>query len=188
MIVSIHQPNFFPSYAFFQKIEQSDVFVILSNCQYEKGGYQNRFNIGENWYTMPVLNNGFESIKEKKYLLPQSNFQSLARKLPLYEKYMIEEFYALISDSLFNTNTEIIYKICSKLNIDRDKICFDFKTKLTGSERLLEICKHYGASTYISGSSGKKYLNEHLFEKENIEIQYQTNQDYTPILKKLKSL
>ena len=51
MRVSIHQPNFVPWYPFFQKIKEVDVFVILKECQFEKNGYQNRFNFNDKWYT-----------------------------------------------------------------------------------------------------------------------------------------
>ena len=52
MIISIHQPNFMPWNPFFEKIQQSDLFVFLTHCQFEKGGYQNRFNYNNKWYTM----------------------------------------------------------------------------------------------------------------------------------------
>ena len=47
MRVSIHQPNFVPWYPFFQKIKEVDKFIILKECQFEKNGYQNRFNFNE---------------------------------------------------------------------------------------------------------------------------------------------
>ena len=52
MIVSIHQPNFMPWYPYFQKMQQADIFVVLENCQFEKNGFQNRFNMNNTWYTM----------------------------------------------------------------------------------------------------------------------------------------
>ena len=55
MVISIHQPNFFPWYPFFQKMEMSDKFIILSNCQFEKNGFQNRFNLDSNWHTMSTF-------------------------------------------------------------------------------------------------------------------------------------
>ncbi len=54
MIISIHQPNFMPWNPFFEKIQQSDMFVCLTQCQFEKNGYQNRFNFNDKWYTMSV--------------------------------------------------------------------------------------------------------------------------------------
>ena len=36
MILAIHQPNFFPWWPYFEKIEQADMFVFLTHCQFEK--------------------------------------------------------------------------------------------------------------------------------------------------------
>ena len=42
MKVTIHQPEHFPYMGFFQKMEQSDLFVILDDVQFTKGNFQNR--------------------------------------------------------------------------------------------------------------------------------------------------
>ena len=69
MKISIHQPNFVPWYPFFQKIKEADIFIILSNCQFEKNNYQNRFNIIDQWYTMRTKK-GLDLIKNKVYVDP----------------------------------------------------------------------------------------------------------------------
>lgn len=55
MKLSCHQPNLFPWLPFFNKIESSDVFVILNYVQYTRHQYQNRFKWNEKWITLPVL-------------------------------------------------------------------------------------------------------------------------------------
>lgn len=44
------------------------------------------------------------------------------------------------------------------------------------TERLVNICKKLGAETYISGIGGKEYMDEKLFEKNKINIEYQNFQ------------
>ena len=46
------------------------------------------------------------------------------------------------------------------------------------TERLVKVCKKLGADTYISGIGGKRYLDEKLFEKNEITLKYQ---NYDPI-------
>lgn len=40
------------------------------------------------------------------------------------------------------------------------------------TERLVNICKSLGATDYYSGPAAKAYMNEELFEKENIRVHY----------------
>ena len=56
MIVSIHQPQFFPWFGYFDKIQQSDCFVILDTVQFKKNEFQNRNKVktsqGWQWLTV----------------------------------------------------------------------------------------------------------------------------------------
>ena len=151
MIVTIHQPNFMPWYPFFQKIQQADIFVLLGHCQFEKNGFQNRFNLDSRWNTMSVKK-GLEYINKKQYI----------------DSKMDE----LITDNLYQTNTAIIHHLVKKLDINT-KIVEDYPTNLTSTARLVDICKRYGATTYLAGQGGKDYLNEELFKQENIQVIYQ---------------
>ena len=44
------------------------------------------------------------------------------------------------------------------------------------TERLINICETLNAKTYVSGIGGKNYLNEKLFKKKNIQLEYQNYQ------------
>ena len=59
MIVSIHQPEHFPYLGFFQKMKQSDLFIILDDVKFKKNNFQNRNRFlnssgEEEWFTVPV--------------------------------------------------------------------------------------------------------------------------------------
>lgn len=170
MICSIHQPNFIPWYPFFQKIQEADVFVILVNCQFEKNNYQNRFNFKDKWYTMSV-NKGLESIKDKRYLNPQNDWKSIKNKLSEYNDYFCN-FDDLISENMADMNSKIIEKISKLLNI-KTKIVYDYKTELKGTDRLIDLCIKNNCDTYLSGISGKNYLEVEKFIKNDIKLIYQ---------------
>jgi len=55
----------------------------------------------------------------------------------------------------------------------KTKIVFDYPTDLKGTDRLVDICKHYGATKYLSGISGKDYLDRSLFADHKIELEFQ---------------
>jgi hypothetical protein len=38
------------------------------------------------------------------------------------------------------------------------------------TERLIDLCKQSGAKEYLSGPSAKSYVNESLFQQENVKI------------------
>jgi len=172
MIVTIHQPNFMPWYPFFQKIEQADIFVLLSHCQFEKNGFQNRFQLNNRWNTMSVKNK-LEYINEKHYIDPKKDWERIKNSLPQY-KNILTEIDPIISANLYQTNSSIIRYLIKKLNINT-LVVEDYQTNLTSTARLVDICKRYDATTYLAGQGGKDYLNEELFNIENIRVIYQEN-------------
>ena len=165
MTISIHQPNFVAWFPFFQKIQQADVFCIMRHCQFEKNNYQNRF-FTDKWNTMRVSKKT-ESIYEKKYLTPQEDWHKIVTNNP-----KLNCFNGLIKESVCNTNSLIIMRACEMLGINTN-IVYDTPTELTGTKRLIHICKKVGANTYLSGISGSKYLDLNEFENEGIKVIYQ---------------
>lgn len=174
MIIAIHQPNFVPWYPFFQKIEQCDRFVIMSHCQFEKNNFQNRFSYQGKWNTMQIRS-GTELIKDKKYLFPYSNWVDIQKK---HKKLSI--FDDLIHENLSKTNSGIIKRTCEFLNI-KTEITADYPTELTKTARLVDICLKNKATKYLSGISGRKYLDLSLFAEHGIEVIFQ---DENKIIKK----
>jgi hypothetical protein len=172
MIVTIHQPNFMPWYPFFQKIEQSDIFVILTNCQYEKNGFQNRFFLNNQWNTLSVYK-GLENINLKRYVDSKRDWNRIKKSLYKYNE-LLEPIDYMISDNLMQTNIDIINYFIKKLNI-KTKIVFDYPTELKSTDRLVDLCENYGATTYLAGIGGKDYLDHSLFEKKGIQVMYQEN-------------
>ena len=187
-IVTIHQPAFFPWYPFFEKLRSANTFVFLTRCQYEKNGYQNRFNIGSNWYTMSVKK-GLIPICEKKYANPQYDWSKIKKSLRGEYGEILDEFDECISENLCQTNIAIIEKICKLLKI-RTSLHLDIETTNNGTERLVEICSHYKASQYIAGSSGLNYLDVDQFKSCDIEVSYQNldNVKKIPVLQAIKEM
>lgn len=186
MTIAIHQPNFFPWFPFFQKLKGADLFVMMSNCQYEKGGYQNRFYMDGAWHTMST-EKGMVSIREKNYLTPHTDWKKIKMSLPTHYSHVVARFDHCINESLERTNAAIIKQIVKTLGIET-LIAPDFPTENKATERLVEICKRYNARTYLSGISGKDYLNLDLFKKEGIEVVFQKEEDMIkePILETLQ--
>lgn len=144
MRVAIHQPNFCPWTPFFVKMACSDKFIILSHCQFEKGGYQNRYNTSSGkWVTMPVQN-GLDIISKKEY----TN-----------------------GIGLLEHNLEFITWMANTLEIQVE-IVPDILTTSRGTQRLIDNINHYGGTSYITNPDAfKKYLNKEAFVQAGIDIE-----------------
>lgn len=183
MIISCHQPNFLPWIPYFEKIQQSDLFVILENVQFARHQFQNRFEFDDKWHTMSVnKGNLSDLIKDKKYIKPDLSWAKIKKSTSVRQ---LSQFDDLICENLSMTNVGIINEVCKMLKI-QTSIVKDAESKsLDASEKLLEICLQYGATTYLSGPSGKKYLNEEIFNQNGIKVRYFEATDKESILKRM---
>jgi hypothetical protein len=189
MIVSVHQPQYLPWLGYFDKICKSDTFVFLDNVQYKEREFQNRNKIrtkdGWIWMTVPVISKGQgrQNISEvridneidwqRKHL---GSIRSNYAQADFFDKYyqLIEGILAKKHDYLKDLNIEITRSILEELSIDT-AISFESDLKITtiSSARIVEICKKLSADTYLSGSGGRDYIDEQLFEEAGVKLVYQ---------------
>lgn len=181
MLISIHQPETYPQLTFFEKIQRSDLFVILDDVQFRKNYFQNRNTItdknGElNYLTIPVVKKT-ELISEKqitdgdiasKHLAKIWNVKKTARYIS-----ELDEFFSIPRRHKFllEYNMEFIMWTCEKLNINTSFVqSQSLQINSKGSDRILNICKRCVADKYYSGMSGLDYLVTSDFERADIEI------------------
>lgn len=144
--IAIHQPNLIPNYPFFYKMANCDIFVILSYCDFEKNNFQNRYLLNDSgkWVTKSVSKKG-KLIVDKEYT--DGNY-------------------------LLPMNMAWINTIKRTLNI-KTRIEFDYPTELKGTERLIDLVKHFGGDIYVTNPKAKdKYLDEDLMRSSGIELEY----------------
>lgn len=200
MIVTIHQPEHLPWLGFLNKIIQADLFVILDNVQFRKNYYQNRNKVrtanGWTWVKVPVRHKSDSLIKDVT-ITPDARWKKKWWDT-IYYSYKKSNYFDIYAGSI-ETAINQDWQFLSDLNIYLIKMLFSFLDKKLacikaselgiegrGSEMLLKICKKAGATTYLSGISGRDYLEEDMFREENINIVYQEfyhpiyNQMYEP--------
>lgn len=170
--LTAHQPNFVPWLPYFRKAATANIFVILINCQYEKNGFQNRFNLGDRWYTMSV-GRGLDPICDKEYLNPERDWAKIKSALPQEYAGRLDRFDGYISESLHLTNSAIIMHAAKLLGVST-RIVFDEPTDKRGTARLVELCAQHNCDHYISGPSGRKYLDLSQFEQAGIRVSFFT--------------
>tara|TARA_B100001971_G_C18132478_1_gene505633 strand:+ start:76 stop:759 length:684 start_codon:yes stop_codon:yes gene_type:complete len=194
LIVTIHQPNYFPYPGFFQKVLLSDIYVILDRAQFEFDiTNRNKVITPEgSWSRISVpIKKGQKFFEIRNVEI--NNDQPWAEKNwdLIYKSYNNSTFFDLYKTTLnsvfkkkwnliFDLNFYTLKKVLEWLNI-KTEIIFDSELDVTGksSEHLLNICKKLGATKYLSGPGGRDYLNEKIFEQNKIKVEYQK---YDPVI------
>ena len=149
-------------------MQASDIFVILDDVSFRKNYFQNRNRF--------LNQNGVEewfSVELKKYktgdLINQVKVSSnihwkkkILKKLNQNFKYDFSEIYN--NEKLVEINMNSIYECMKVLNIDK-KLIFSSELNINSlkSSKLSAICDHLGATEYISGPSGRDYLDLNKF-------------------------
>lgn len=188
MIVSIHQPQYFPWLPYLLKIAESELFIILDSVDFQKNGLQNRNQIktsqGASWLTVPVkqqlgqkifdveINNSVDWRKKHWSSILQnysksSHFQDHADEL--------KSLYCREWTRLLDLNIKILEMMLSWMKVStRLMRSSQLNVEGRGSELVLNLCLKVGARRYISGTGGKNYLDEESFHAAGIELIYKS--------------
>ena len=190
MIIAIHQPNYLPYLGFFFKMEQSDLFVIYDNAQFNKGDYHHRNKIRIfhewKWLTVPVekKNIPINEIIVRNDLLKTKKWQDIHFN-EIYRNYKDTPYFHIYENEfkdIYNKDYRLLVDLNMSL-IDCINNAFDITTKYIFSselsfnskstQRLVDIVEALGGDTYLSGPSGRKYLDISLFNNKGIEVIFQ---------------
>lgn len=188
MIVAIHQPEHLPWMGFFNKMINADELVILDNVQYRKRYFQNRNQILVNgtkkYIGIPVnLDNYREKTIADMRIFSDSEVPWKSKYLktieynykhhPFFQEYFpfFEDLLSKYIYSLYEFNMEIITYFAKKLRIDT-KItkASDLSPSGEKSDLILDIAKKSGAAIYLSGPSGRDYMDLDKYKKENVGV------------------
>lgn len=192
MIVSIHQPSYFPWLGWLDKVIHSDVFILMNDVQLTDSAYQHR-NIfltkdGEEKYlNIGIKKKGYKDISLKDIELLsivkwQSDHQKFLQanyaKHPFYKEVM--EYVTPIFTKEYNTLGEVLTYVTDTVWRMLDiptKLIFqhsmEYNKGAKKGELVIELVKAVKGDTYLSGQGAKAYADEADFEKNHIELVYQ---------------
>jgi hypothetical protein len=186
--IAILQSSYIPWKGYFDLIRAVDEFILLDEVQYTHQDWRNRNIIktprGPQWLTIPVKGKGRFGQKIEETLISDPNWarthwQVIAqnyRAAPYFSQYreVFETAYLECREEhLSRINHRFLVMICGLLDI-RTKISWSKQyVAMEGKmERLLELCRQTGATTYLSGPSAKNYIQSELFAERGIELKY----------------
>lgn len=182
----ILQPSYIPWRGYFHQILLADTFVFYDDVQFDKHGWRNRNRIktsqGPIWLTVPVHAHG-QPINEveidwhtrwnRKHW---ASIEQAYKKAPFFGEMapVFKPFFEREVRLLVDLTIPLTLEICKQLGI-RDKTFLKSSALGVGggqTERLTDIVKKVGATTYLSGPSAKSYLDESKFTAEGLELKY----------------
>src|SRR2546430_8841131 len=189
MILTAHQPAYLPWLGYFDKIARADLFVYLDTVQFEKNSFINRNRIktpqGEQWLTVPVRVKGHISStlrdmqtdstqpwRAKHFKSIEMNYSRAThfrRLLPRLETLLAVDGLCL-ADLCFLQLRIWLEELGITTPLVRSS---ELAISSTKSNLILDGCRNFSATRYLSGALGKGYLVEKDFGDAGIAIEYQ---------------
>ena len=185
MIVAIHQPQYLPWLGYFEKMDRADAFCYLDNVQYKKNEWQNRNRLktaqGWQWITVPV-----------HYRFPQKMIEVTVNDAVRWQRKHLQalvtnykrapffnDYYAVFESILQNDFDRIVDLNIEMITLVREILGLDEKPVIRASTlqpvedptgRLIDVCRHFGGSTYLAGPDGRKYMDMNQFAESGIAV------------------
>lgn len=197
MRVAILQPMYLPWMGYFGFIQLADTFVFYDDVQFLRDSWQrrNRIKVPEDsgrtkWLTVPVVKDKGQCIDEVQVrtdldwrvehwdLIRQAYGPESVPFGPDVAPYFVDyaDRLATLYDQewihLSNFTTSIIESLCEPLALTDTELLYSSSLDIGGSgtERLIRVLNDLGADEYVSGPSGKDYLDVSLFEANDITL------------------
>lgn len=190
--VAIHQPNFFPWLGYFDKINRSDVFVLLDNVQFPKTGgtWINRVrmlvNGQDSWITVPVVRN-FSGVKLVSELPINEKtdwrdklvktMQMSYSKAPFFQEVfpVLRPLMENPAQGLAEYNIAAIRTISDLLGIASGKLVRGSELGADGNatDLLISMTRELEGTAYMCGGGAGGYQEDEKFAAAGLELVYQ---------------
>ena len=191
--IAIIQSNYIPWKGYFDIVNSVDEFIIYDDVQYTKNDWRNRNIIktpnGVQWLAIPVNHSTSLRIKDVKVvnnLWRKKHWNTLIgnySKAKYFKDYK-EQFELLYlkgtEEFLSDINYVFLKKINNILNIKTNiHWVWEYNSEGDRIERLINICKQTNANEYLSGPTAKGYIDENIFNDNNIKFNWMNYNNYS---------
>jgi hypothetical protein len=183
----ISQPRFFPGLHYLHRMMVADVFVVFDTVQFTPRHEENRAKLktpnGSAWLTVPMKRTHREQRIVDTRIDATQNWRSQALHLleRLYGKAPRYETYAAEVHGSVQTSCETLTQLTRaswepalrRLGIEcRFVYASELPVSGKGPQLLLDICRHVGATAYLSGAFGREYLDVEVFRAAGIDLRF----------------
>lgn len=188
--LAILQPYFCPYLGYFQLINQVDRLVLYDNIEYSRRGWisRNQFilNSKERLFSIPLKRaSDYSNINDRvlagsheksvKKILGQ--IESSYRTAPFFSEIfpVIRSVFMSAHVNLFYYNLHSITVFTKLLSINTEILkSSDLKIdhSLKSQSKVIRICQHLGADTYINPIGGVALYNKKVFEQNGLTLKF----------------
>jgi len=209
--VVITQPMYFPWVGMLEQIRLANCLVFYDDVQFSKGSFVNRVQIktkaGPRWLTVPLsgmsLGQHIQDVQidsSKDWRQQHLDMLQLAYADAPFFNHMMELVKAVFDANpitIGELSKSSMMILCSYFRLNEQKY-FVSSSSLpvqgSGSQRVLDIVKHFSGSRYITGHGAANYLNHKAFAIAGVQVEYmnyrkhpypQLHGDFTPYVSAL---
>ena len=193
MKLGIMQPYLFPYIGYFQLINAVDNFVVYDDVQYIKNGWINRNavlqsggNASSAQFTFSVRHDSFEKNINERYYSDAFPIEAKRFLKTLYYTYhnapyyadtveLIQEILAYNDRCVSQYNTYSLQKISAQLGIKTKFLqssTLKIPSELKAQDRVLWVCNHLGATTYVNSIGGQSLYCKEAFADERLALHF----------------
>ncbi len=193
MRVAMHQPHYLPWLGLVDKIDNSDLFIVLDNVQYERKGWQNRNYVasknGPVLLTVPVIQQSRDERVMDKVIDTDQNWCEKHRRTiaqhgyqgtPFWDDFGDEilRIYDREWDRLYDIAMATTYFVLHYFNVTTPIVRASELGEFPGqkSELLAQLSAKVGATTMLSGDGARGYVDEEIFQRYGIGVEWQNFQ------------
>jgi len=186
--VVISQPMLFPWVGMLEQIRLADAYVHYDDVPFSKGSFSNRVQAktagGMRWLTIPLQDLHLGQLIRDVRTAEAAGWR--ARHLALLEQAYRgarhqDEMLALVR-RVYDLRTDLLAEIVMASTAELWRY-FDIAPASVlvsstlgvpgkGSARVLELVRHLGGTTYVTGHGGRAYLEHEAFEAAGVDVQY----------------
>jgi WbqC-like protein family len=186
--VTVVQSSYIPWKGYFDLIDMADEFVVYDDVEFSRGTWRNRNRIktpqGPRWLTIPIRYRGrsharIDEIETSGTAWAADHWRALVASYsaaPHFADYreVVESLYRDHDErNLSRINMRFIRALCGLLEI-RTPITrsVDYGPAGSGTRRLVDLLVKAGATRYVSGPAARSYIDETLFERAGIALEW----------------
>lgn len=182
MVITGHQLNTLPGVSVMRKVATADAVIWMDQMQYRRHGWvnRNRFSDGT-MFTIPVAEHDtFQPINEVRIADPTGRMREKAART-LEAKLGVERAAPYAREIrrpyrlLAGLNASLLRHLMVDLNIQTEE---HYQSHLGAgryddtSEGLAEMVAELGGTVWLSGPSGRNYLDEKPFVDRGIQVRF----------------